>query len=325
LNLNTSDAQRSSIFAQVCLLAALLSAGPAAGADPAPSLPRVHSSSVALPAHARVDGVRVAEISGLAWDPEAQRLYAVSDSGHLFRFRLLMQAGELVGVEPLSAVPLKPVAGAPGKGATDAEGLAWRSEGGVPELLVATEGTPKVWRIGTQGEALGEAPLPAALADATRYAAPNTMLEAVAVHPTHGLLLAPEQGLRGEDPLQGHRVHGRTRHWNVPSMEPGVSRLKAMDVMEDGSLLILERSGGGKRLRNALRHVDLSRCQHLPACKPATLALLDRRSGAENFEGMAYLGQRQVLLVSDNRGKKDGATVFLLLQLPPSVASTSGP
>jgi hypothetical protein len=313
------------MVAQAWMLAALLSAGPAARADPRPSPPLVHNSSVVLPAHTQVDGVRVAEISGLAWDPEGQRLYAVSDSGHLFRFRLRLQAGELVGVEPMSAVPLKPVAGAPAKSATDAEGLAWRSEGGVSELLVATEGTPKVWRIGTRGEALGEAPLPPALADATRYAAPNTMLEAVAVHPAHGLLLAPEQSLRGEDPLQGHRIHSISRQWSVEALEPGRSRLKALDIMEDGSLLILERSGGGKKLRNALRHVDLSRCQHLSTCKPATLALLDRHSGAENFEGMAYLGQRQVLLVSDNRGKKGGATVFLLLQLPPSMASTSGP
>ena len=58
-----------------------------------------------------------------------------------------------------------------------------------------------------------------------------------------------------------------------------------------------------------------------------TLLYMDHAGGSENFEGMAYLGKGQVLLASDNRGKKSTATVFLLVNLPqlvrPAVEATA--
>ncbi|MDP2742408.1 MAG: hypothetical protein Q8O50_02945 [Hydrogenophaga sp.] len=53
---------------------------------------------------------------------------------------------------------------------------------------------------------------------------------------------------------------------------------------------------------------------------------MDRAGGAENFEGMAYLGSGRVLLASDSGGKKGASTVFLLVNLPqraPPVAASA--
>lgn len=293
-------------------------------ADPASSaaLPPAQTpfSSVSLPADTRVNGVLVSEISGLAWDPHDQALHAVSDSGHLFRFRVQLEGGALRAVVAESAVVLKHPDGSLGKPAEfDAEGLALRlapaGDHRQVELLVATEGRPRVWRVDLAGTVLEALALPPGLSDAKRYQARNTMLEAVAVHPVHGLLVAPERPLRGEDPQQGHRIHALDRHWNIQALDPSSSRLKAMEVMESGLLLVLERSGSGKRLINALRLIDLNACKDRTPCVATTLLHIDRDGGSENYEGMAYLGRGMVLLASDNSGKKGTDTVFLLVDL----------
>lgn len=67
-----------------------------------------------------------------------------------------------------------------------------------------------------------------------RFADTNTMLEAVAIHPKHGVLVVPERPLRGEDPKNGHRIHAAERDWNIDALDPMASHLKDMDVLEDG-------------------------------------------------------------------------------------------
>lgn len=297
------------------LLLAVALAGPlAAAAQPAHGTPGVRTSTVSLPTDTEVDGIRVAELSGLAWDADAGMLYAIADSGSLFRFRLRVADGVLQAVEPVSAVALQRSTGQGKPRRLDAEGLALRQVRGQVELLVATEGRPAVWRFGPGGEALGQLALPPELVDPTRYAERNTMLEAVAVHPQHGLVLSPELPLQGDDVAQGHRLRAAHHHWQIEALDPGRSRLKAMDITAGGELLALERSGSGKRRVSAVRLAKLAHCGGPTPCSMRTLALLDQDSGAENFEGMTTLGQRQALLVSDNRGGKKRETVFLLLQ-----------
>jgi len=285
---------------------------------------QIAPSSVALPSNTRIDGFFLSEISGLAWDPEEQWLYAVSDKGYLFRLRLRIEDGVLRAVVPVAAVVLKRPAGTKGRrSGFDAEGLTLRPSvewsGSGPdriELLVVTEGTPRMLRVDPSGAVLGELALPAGLVDAKRYADANTMLESVAIHPDHGVLVAPERPLRGENPQHGHRIHAVDRHWNIEALDPTESHLKAMDVLEDGRLLVLERSGSGRYLVSALRSTDLDDCTGSSPCPMQTLLHIDRTGGAENFEGMAYLGNGRVLLASDNRGKKGADTVFLLVNLP---------
>lgn len=286
----------------------------------APSGGRSHST-VSLAADTRVEGIAFSEISGLAWDAEEQWLYAVSDKGKLFRLRLRIENGELRAVVPVAAVMMKSSAGSLGqRSGFDAEGLALRRSTGDPaqgshrmELLVATEGTPRVLRVDPSGEVLGELPLMTDLAEAKRYADDNSMLEAVAIHPVLGVLVAPERPLRSEKRPAGHRIQAVDRRWHIQALDPAKSHLKAMDVLDDGQLLVLERSGSGKRLINTLRSVKLETCTGPSPCPMQTLLHIDQAGGAENFEGMAYLGHGQVLLASDNRGKKNTPTVFLLV------------
>ena len=267
---------------------------------------------------ATIDGERIAELSGLAWDADEQRLYAISDRGVLFRFSLMLGANGQLEVEPIAASRLAPPAGS---NAVDAEGLAvtGADDGirGNSELLVATEGQPRVIRYTLAGEPQDTLALPGGLDDPERFRRSNAMLEAVALHPEHGLLVAAEAPLEGET-AGHHRVVAADRGWSFPTYPAHNARLKGMDVMEDGRLLVLERAesgkGKGKTTVVALRELDLDACAAGQPCAVRELAVLDRPDETDNFEGLTYLGGGRVMIVSDDRGKSGRGTTFTVLQ-----------
>lgn len=301
----------------VSSLGSALPVGAAPAADPGNPAVR---SIVRLPATV-LGGVRVAELSGLAWDADEKMLFAISDRGYLYRFRLHLENRHLKSVEPVDAVSLRWAAlGRDRADAIDAEGLAiFKGENGVmgdAQLLVSTEGQPQVLRVSTVGQVNGSVALPKPLADARLYQAENAMLEALAHSPPHGLLTAAEAPLKGQ-PAGYHQIHADGKSWRFPMLDTGRSRLKAMEFLPDGSLVVLERAraGKGKGLVNALRRVQLSSCGGEVVCEVQELLFIDRTEGAENFEGMAHLGDMQFLLVSDNLGSKQTPSVFLLVDL----------
>lgn len=268
---------------------------------------------------ATIDGERISELSGLAWDADEQRLYAISDRGVLFHFSVALGANGQLEVEPIAASRLAPPPDS--GGAIDAEGLAVTgADDGVrgnSELLVATEGQPRVIRYSLAGEPLGTLALPGGLDEPERFRRSNAMLEAVALHRTHGLLVAAEAPLEGER-AGHHRVVAADRSWSFPIYPAHNARLKGMDVMDDGRLLVLERAesgkGKGKTMVVALREIDLTACAGEQACAVRELAVLDRPDEADNFEGLTDLGNGRVMIVSDDRGKSGRGTTFTVLQ-----------
>lgn len=281
--------------------------------------PKVRSI-VRLPATV-LGGVRVAELSGLAWDADEQVLYGISDRGYLYRFRLKLENRHLKSVEPMDAVRLRwPAHMEERTAGIDAEGLAiLRGDNGVmgdAQLLVSTEGQPQVLRVSTGGQVLGLLTLPEPLSDARLYQGENAMLEALAHSQQYGLLTAAEAPLSGQIP-GFHQIHAAGQSWRFPMLDSARSRLKAMELLPDSSLVVLERArtGKGKGLVNALRRVQLNACGGEVVCAAQELLFIDRTEGAENFEGMAYLGDMQFLLVSDNLGSKQTPSVFLLVDL----------
>lgn len=265
---------------------------------------------------------RLTEVSGLAWDAETQVLFAVSDRGLLYRLALDHPGGQPPAAPRLlSARRL----GASGRGRLDAEGLslvpARHSPSGQTELLVATEGPARVLRYNTDGDWLGEWPLPAALAGSRALRRGNSQLEAVATHPQLGLLVAAEAPTTA-GPLARHEVHSASRSWTFATGGGRQVRLKAMDVLQDGRLLVPERAqaGPGGGPVNRLLEVDLAACGGSIPCPVRVRRVLDSETDADNHEGMTVLGEGhgglQVLLVSDDRGQRDRGTRFQWLSLP---------
>lgn len=265
-----------------------------------------------------VAGTGIAEVSGLAWDAGAHALYAVSDQGRLYRFRIQLRGDSIVSVQPVAAAALtdrgKPV---------NAEGLAVRraGNGGGSELVVALEATPpRIARFGPDGALRGELPVPAPANDDAHYAKSKKGrikhgLESVALHPGFGLMTAPESPLQAR-PGALHTIYADGRAWSFPRYT-GDSRLKGFEVLPDGNLVVLERSrnGDSKDLQVAsLRRVDIGACDAHGVCQTTLVATLP--PGPENFEGMTLIDGHHLLLASDNGGDATLGTVFALVVLP---------
>lgn len=257
----------------------------------------------------KVRGVRISELSGLAWDQDERLLYAVSDKGYVFHFRLQLEGNGIAAIEPVYAAPLA-------AGRLDAEGLAvLNADNGKPgdtELVVAVEGAePRIVRFSPAGAMLGEIPLPPPLDDRRNYRGGNKGLESVAHHARYGVITAPEMPLRGQ-PENLHTVYASSRRWSFAAHPAEDSRLKAIEVLPDGNLLVLERSfsGATKPLVVSLRYVNLAACPADGACAAADLAVFSQ--DRDNFEGLTHIGNHRFLIVSDH-GKEDAQGTTLML------------
>jgi len=264
------------------------------------------------------DGVRVDELSGLAWDADEKLLYAISDGGVLHHFRLQLDGDRIAGIEHVFAAPISAPIG--NVSATNAEGLsAVNSDDGTPgnsELLIAFEDGPGIARFTPKGQWIADVALPAPLADATSYAKKNSRLEAVAFDKVHGILTAPERPLRGE-PDTAHKVYaGNGATWAFDAAQPD-GRLKAIETMADGSLLVLERTAeekGGPRTAH-LRHLDIASCPADGQCVAPDLSATPDPLLVDNFEGLTRLSERLFLIVTDRTKKDVEPTSFVLFKL----------
>lgn len=265
--------------------------------------------------------IHITELSGLAWDADERLLYVISDAGHVFHMRLKLDGDEIVAIEPVYAADLSDSAsggGKPGKG-FNAEGLAVKNAAngklGDTELIISLEGKPpRIMRFSPAGHALGTLPVPSPADDISHYRKKGRGLESVAVHPKYGLITAPESPLR-EQPDDRHTLYSDSRQWSF-ARHSADSRLKGIEVLPDGTLVVLERNkGDSKQSRVAsLRLLDLTTCAQGDACNADLLTELP--AGPDNFEGMTLIDPKHILLVSDNSGQVTQDTVFVLITRP---------
>lgn len=285
----------------------------------------VSSSHVAVAA-TRIDGIQIEELSGLAWDHDAARLYAVSDQGDLFAFAITLRQGSLTAVNPLYARAISDPKQLSGHHKFNAEGLALvnanNGRAGDTQLLVSLEGgaAPTIIEISQQGLVTATRPVPAPLNDYANYHRKKRGLEALAVDAHFGILTAAEQPLRHQ--TADHLVRSSQRHWAFKRFATD-DRLKGLDSLPGGRLLALERAeiappnatNNDQPADNAkttsVRLLNLNDCDR--DCRPRTLAVL--LAGNNNFEGITHLTDRQLLLVSDQGGKDAHNTLFYLLTL----------
>lgn len=320
------------VGATTLCLAAFVLLGSAAHAAPtaAPSSPGAAmphagpSSRFVLPATHVAGGIPVSELSGLAWDARQKLLYGVSDRGYLYHFRLRLDGDAIVSVEPIFAATLATSARGTGRASAiprvnaEAVALVQSGDGAPPEseLVVALEAKPpQIARFSPKGSLLGYLPVPPPVDDIGNYRKKGRGLESVALHPRYGLLTAPESPLEGPT-NRLHTVYAEGRQWSFPRHTDD-SRLKAIDVLADGSLLVLERSqvdASSATMVASLRRVDIAACDTGSVCKTTSVATLP--PGPENFEGLAVLDARRALIASDNGGRPGQGTVFALIALP---------
>jgi len=269
-----------------------------------------------------IDGLHFFGISDLAYDARRRRLYLLGDQkGSLFVFRASF--GEKIdSLEPLYAVELT------GKGGKafrrwrrDSEGMTLDRRG---RVLVSFEGHPKIGRFDRRGRMQKRYRLPPELRNAKNYRSRNKSLESLALHPRYGLLTAAEWPLKRERPKDQAIYALSGRVWHFKAEPDRGSAVVAMEVMDDGTILVLERAYSG--LYNpvviTLKKVWLKGCHRRrkgkrSVCRSEVLAKFSSADGwqVDNFEGLAKVGKNRYVMVSDDNDNFFQRTLLLYFEV----------
>jgi Esterase-like activity of phytase len=283
--------------------------------------PAVAGSVADVLDHVRVpeqsqDGTRINELSGLGWDEDEKLLYAVSDNGFLHTFRLTFANDRIANVDPVFAISIADASrGFFNWNLSDAEGLHIRNgDNGIhgdTELVIAFEDGPALAQFSPKGEFIKEVELPAVLADPSSYSGSNKRLESVSELPGIGLITAPEEHLDGERPGT-HSIHAMDgRRWNFQALQATQSSVKALDPLDGGRVLVLQRTRSPETdaPQAHFRIVDINNCVTGALCPVAEVGVSNPESIAGDFEGMTRIGRDKLLIVTDS---PDGGDLVLL-------------
>lgn len=275
---------------------------------------------------ARVNGFPVVELSDLAWDADAKKLYAISDNGYLYTIKLTTQNDRLTQAKIVKAVRLKGANKKPLRGHfNDPEGLTIRNARNKnphdAELIISFEGNSRAERYSTSGHYLGKLSLPKKLENRHNYRHANKMLESITIHPKHGALVASELPLKAKqnNTQSIYSQHGKA--WHFPRFKAAESSITALEVLKNGDVMVLERAFSGifSPLVISLRQVQLNKCNKQNHCAVRDLAIFNSTQGwnMDNFEGLTHLQGNRYLMVSDDNKSPIQQTLMVMFEVIP--------
>ncbi len=278
-----------------------------------------------------LDGVGVAGLSALAWDPDEGLLYALSDRGRIFHLRPHIEDGMLKAVDGLRGFHLRNANGRyiP-RYLADAEGMvALQADNGVrgdTRLIISFEQTPRLMVFKPDGHWAAGYALPTALKLVDNYSHPNRALEAVTVGPGGGPVTGPERPFWNEAG-EGVRLYDLKGHyWRYPLSSDTDASLVAMEYRPGQGLLTLERSfvSPFHPLRIRLRRAGFPGPADGTTLAVEEVALLDSHRGwnIDNFEGLTHHRDGRWFMVSDDneRGLQKTLLVYFELSSRPDTA-----
>ncbi len=264
-----------------------------------------------------ISGLKFSEISDVTYDQTEKKLYLLSDEGILFVFEAFFSDR----IETLNAVRGMTLAKKEGKKFKkwrhDSEGLALDNKG---HLYVSFEGRAKVGKFNQKGEMVKKYTLPKKLRDPKNYRSRNKSLEALTWHPRYGLLTAAEWPLKNKQKKDQTVYALNGKEWQFKAEAEQNSAVVAMEVMDDGNLLVMERSYSG--LLNpfviTLKKVYLNQCKNKEKmCKSELLIKMNSHQGwsIDNFEGLAKVGKHRYVMVSDDNGNFFQQTLLIYFEV----------
>ena len=292
--------------------------------DIAPSIKKhhfmhIHILDQKILSFQRIEGVKFSEISDLAYDKKMQKLYMVGDKGTLFTFHAQF-THTIDKLYPTGATKLRKKSGKRfKKWKRDSEGLVLD---GHRRLCISFEGDAKVAWFHKNSKQFGSLihtyKLPKVLRKKRHYRSPNKSLEALAWHPRYGLLTAAEWPLK-KDHKKRQTIYGlKGKRWHFKAEPEARSAVVAMEVMDDGNVLVMERSYTG--LLNpfviTLKKVYLNQI-HQGWCRTKILAKMNSHKGwnVDNFEGLAKVGKDRYIMISDDNENFFQQTVLLYFEV----------
>jgi hypothetical protein len=260
-------------------------------------------------------------ISGLAWDAQEQRLYAISDDARLFHLRLNLQEHSYNKAMLDAVYPLQDKHGKPlmSKKWKDTEGLSLiTTSDGKKELLVSFERNPRILRYSLNGEYLGSITLPSALQSIDNYRDENAALESVANHPVFGVLTSAEQSLRQFPEKVQHIYDMNGSACTFKAADAENSSITSIEAMPGGEILILERAWAGpiKPMVITLKKIHF-REKNITTCFVENLASLSTADEwrVDNFEGLTHLAENRYLMISDDNANPMQETLLVYFEI----------
>lgn len=272
-----------------------------------------------IPRDTTAGGLKISELSGLAWDEDEQLLYAISDKGRIFHFRLKLENDLIKSVTPVYGAKLRDNKGKKlKKHRRDAEGLmVWGGNNGKQgdsQLIISLEGDPRIIRFTPEGRAISNITVPEPVSKREQMRHGNNGLESITYHPKYGFITAPEQSVNGQ-PTNLHTLYAEHKQWSFMAYPAKNSSITAMDLIPGtNQVLIMERAWSGvlNPLTISLRRVDLDRCPTAGDCTAENLKVFSSSLAVDNFEGMTHIKDNRYLIVSDD-GKHDLLRTLLTL------------
>ncbi len=264
-----------------------------------------------------LNNIKFSEISDLTYDKKDNSLYMLSDEGKLFTFHVVLNK-HIESLKPLRAVSLRKKGGSAFKPwRCDSEGMTLDGRG---RLLISFEERAKIaWfhkNSKKYGQMIKKFTLPKKLRAIKNYRSKNKSLESLAWHPKYGILTASEWALK-KDHKKWQTIYALSgKEWHFNAEPEQKSAVTAIEVMDDGNLLVLERSYTG--LMNpfviTLKKVYLGKKK---MCKTKVLAKMNSHKGwnIDNFEGLARVGTRRYLMVSDNNDNFFQKTLLIYFEV----------
>jgi len=266
-----------------------------------------------------IDGLKFSEISDLAYWDKAQKLFMISDEGKLFVFH----AKFTEKIEDLKAIEAANLTKKGGKRfkkwAKDSEGMTIDAKG---RLLISFEGKAKIGWFHKNSDKIGQRikkyTIPTLLQNPKNYRSRNKSLEALAWHPEYGILTVAEWPLKQDDKKQQTIYALNGKKWHFKAEPEGRSAVTAIEVMQSGDLLVLERSYTG--LTNpfvvTLKRVYLKNCKK-GICRTEVLAKMNTHKGwsIDNFEGLTRVGKNRYVMVSDDNDNFFQRTLLIYFEV----------
>jgi len=266
-----------------------------------------------------IDGVKFSEISDLAYYRKTDSLFMVSDEGKLFEFKAVF-ANKISKLVPLKAGELRKKNGKKfKKWRRDSEGMTLDGRG---RLLISFEEKPKIGWFHKDTEKYGQLihkyTLPKKLRKVKNYRSKNKGLEALAWHKHYGILTAAEWPLKKENKKLQTIYSLSGKEWHFKAEPEGNSAISAIEVMDDGNILVLERSFTGymNPFVVTLKKVYIDRCKKA-MCPTKVLAKMNSHKGwnIDNFEGLAKVGKYRYVMVSDDNDNFFQRTLLIYFEV----------
>jgi len=266
-----------------------------------------------------INGITFSEISDLAYYIKKQKLFMNSDEGKLFTFRVKFD-DKIVLLEPLDGVKLKKKDGKNFKKyRRDSEGMTLD---GKNHLLISFEGKAKIaWfhkNSKKKGQQIQKYSIPKELRSSKNFRSKNKSLEALAWHKKYGIITSAEWPLKMYNKKRQTIYAMSGKQWHFKAEPEGRSSVSAMEVMDDGNILVIERSFTGymNPFIVTLKKIYLNIVKN-SMCKTEVLLKMNSHNGwhVDNFEGLTRVGRNRYLMVSDDNNNFFQKTLLIYFEV----------